>query len=227
MNRKVGLVAGVATLGVAIYFGTRLWAQAPAAPAQAPAQMRVALVNIVHLIKSYHKAKTFNDEMARLAAPFEKSDKELRVNLEAWQKEAQKQGIAPEQRDKAEKEIRERKRQIDDNLLEAKKVIEKRQGDGMVQLYHEVEDAVKRYAASNGFHLVMAHHEANASEAYHPANIQRKLQGTMGTGCAFPVYAAPGLDITQAVLANLNAGAQAAAPAAGTPAAAAPAPAQR
>ncbi len=216
MKRKVGLVAAVAALGVGIYFGTRLWAQQPAA-AQAPAQTRVAVVNVIQVIKSFHKFKTFNDEMAKLAKPFEDKDKDYRKNIQQWQDALKNDPKyqAPAEREKADQAVKQFQRAIEDNTLEAKKVLAKKNDEQMVQLYHEVEDAVKRYAASNGYHIVLAHDEKSATEAYQPANIQRKLQGAAGTGGTFLMYSAPGLDITSGVVAALNSGAQATAPAPG------------
>jgi Skp family chaperone for outer membrane proteins len=219
VKRTAGLVAGLATLGVAFYLGSRLWAQAPAAPqaAQAPPQTRVALINTLQVIKNYHKFKTFDDEMRRLAKPFEDNDKRLRDNLIEWQKAINNPQISTTDRDKAEKEIKDRKRQIEDNALEAKKVLGTRYDDQFKQLYIEVEDAVKRYAAQNGFHIVLQCDERILPHELHSAaNIQRKLQGSASTGACVPIYVAPGLDITQQVVGVLNAGAPT--PAAVTPA---------
>jgi Skp family chaperone for outer membrane proteins len=221
VKRTRGIVAAMATLGVAVYLGSRLWAQAPAAAPQAPPQTRIALVNTLQVIKGYHKFKTFDDEMHKLAAPFEKRDKELRDNLLEWQKALANPALPADNREKAEKEIKERKRQIEDNSLEAKKVLASRYDDQFKQLYVEVEEAVKRYAMSNGFQLVLQFDERTAAhELNSPANIQRKLQGSATTGACVPLYIAPGLDITPAVISTLNAGVQAGpapAPSGGTP----------
>jgi len=216
VKRTAGFVAGLATLGVAVYFGSRLWAQQPAAAPQAPPQTRVGLVNTLQVIKNYHKFKTFDDEMRRLAKPFEDNDKKLRDNLNEWQKALNNAGLSQQDRDKAEIEIKERKRQIEDNALQAKKVLGTRYDDQFKQLYIEVEDAIKRYSVSNGYHIVLQFDEKQAPHELHsPPNIQRKLQASASTGCCVPVYIAPGLDITLQVVANLNAGAPAPTPAAG------------
>ncbi|MCI0461173.1 MAG: OmpH family outer membrane protein [Gemmataceae bacterium] len=216
MKRKVGLVAAVAALGVGIYFGSRLWAQQQPAAAQPPAQTRVAVVNIIQVIKKFHKFTTFNAEMGRLAKPFEDKDKEYRKAVQQCQDAIKDPKTAPAERDKAEQTMKAYQRGIEDNAQEAKKVLAKKNDEQMVQLYREVEDAVTRYATSNGFHIVLAHDEkVPATEAIQPANIQRKLQGTAGTGGTFLMYAAPGLDITQGVTTALNSGAQAPAPAPG------------
>ena len=221
MKRKMGLFAGILALGLAAYLGSRLWAQAPAAPVQAPAQTRVALVNVVQVITNYHKFKTFQDELGRLAKPYKDREAELTKNLTAWENQLKKGDVTPQQKEEAEKQVKERKRQIEDNAIEAKKVLAKRNDEQFVQLYREVEDAVKRYAAPNGFHLVLQFNEPpNASDLYNIKNIYRKLEGATATGCCSPVYVAPGLDITDGVLSLLNAGAPAAAAApAGAPAA--------
>src|SRR5262249_11424435 len=136
-----------------------------------------------------------------------------------WQKELEKKDITPQQKEEAEKQIKERKRQIEDNAIEAKKVLAKRNDEQFVQLYREVEDAVKRYAGNNGFAIVLQFNEPpNASDLYNIKNIYRKLEGATATGCCTPVYMAPGLDITDGVLRNLNAGAPAAAAAPAAPA---------
>jgi Skp family chaperone for outer membrane proteins len=217
VKRKVGLIAGAAALGLAVYLGTRGWAQAPAAPVQAPPQTRVALVNTIQVIKSYHKYKTFEDEQRRLAKPFEDKNKAYQDNLKEWQKVLENPASKPEDRESAEKQTRERKRQIEDNANEFKRVLSKRSDEQLVQLYREVEDAIKRYAASNGFHVVLQFDErTNPAEIYTPPNIQRKVQGSAATGCCVPVYIAPGLDITGGVTTLLN-GTAAAAPPAGAP----------
>ena len=229
MKRKMGLFAGILALGLAVYLGSRLWAQAPAAPVQAPAQTRVALVNVVQVITNYHKFKTFQDELGRLAKPYKDREAELTKNLTAWENQLKKGDVTPQQKEEAEKQVKERKRQIEDNAIEAKKILAKRNDEQFVQLYHEVEDAVKRYAVSNGFHLVLQFNEPpSATDLYNVKNIYRKLEGATATGCCSPVYMAPGLDITAGVLGNLNAGAPAAAaspaagPNGGAPAGAAP-----
>jgi Skp family chaperone for outer membrane proteins len=217
VKRNVSLVAGAAALGLAVYFSSRLWAQGPAPAVQPPAQTRVALVNTVQVIKSYHKYKTFEDEQRRLAKPFEEKNKAYQDNLKEWQKVLENPQATPQQKEEAEKQIKERKRQIEDNAGEFKRILAKKSDEQLVQLYREVEDAVKRYAGSNGFHIVLQFDErTNPAEIYTPMNIQRKIQGSAATGATVPVFIAPGLDITPGVVTLLN----------GAPAAAQNAPAQ-
>src|SRR5262249_1677340 len=105
VKRKASLFAAAAALGLAVFLGRRLWAQAPAAPVQAPAQTRIALVNVVQAITNYHKFKTFQDELGRLAKPYKDREADLTKNLNAWQKELEKKDITPQQKEEAEKQI--------------------------------------------------------------------------------------------------------------------------
>jgi Skp family chaperone for outer membrane proteins len=219
----LSLVVGTAALGLAVYLGSRLWAQAPAAPVQAPAQTRVAVVNTVQLLTSYHKFKGFQEELNVLAKPYKENIAKLETNKKEWEKVKLNPNAAEKDRLQADIEITKRKREMEDLDNEGKKVIGKRYEEGFVQLYREVEDCIKRYAASNGFHIVLQFSEPpNLTDLYTMRNLNRKLEGLTAVGASMPIYTAPGLDITANVLANLNASA----PQAGAPAAGGAAPAQ-
>ena len=93
----------------------------------------------------------------------------------------------------------------------------------MVQMYREIESAVKAYAGPNGFHLIL-HYSEPLSEAdiYSAPNIQRKLVGPGGSGGVCPTYFVPNMDISADVVRQLNAmypapAAAALAPSTGTP----------
>jgi Skp family chaperone for outer membrane proteins len=220
----LSLLVGTAALGLAVYLGSRLWAQAPAAPVQAPAQTRIAVVNTVQLLTSYYKFKAFQEELNVLAKPYKENVAKLETNKQEWEKVLKNPNAPEKDRQQAEIEIRKRKHEMDDLDAEGKKVIGKRYEDGFVQLYREVEDCIKRYAAANGFHLVLQFSEPpNATDLYTMRNLNRKLEGLTAVGASMPIYTAPGLDITSGVLTNLNANAPRAAAGGAAPA---PAPAQ-
>jgi Skp family chaperone for outer membrane proteins len=216
MSRKLGLAAGAVALSLGVYLASRLWAQEPAPPdkppaAKAPAQTRVAFVNLVQVIKKYHKYKTFEDEQKALAKPYEELNTKLKGELKELQKVVDNPTSTAQQKEEAEQQITENKRLTEDNVRRFKKVMGKRGDEGLVQLYKEVDAAVKRYAVAQGFDVVLQFNEpATEAEKYSPMNIQRKLQGSASTGCCIPVYIAPGLDITASVIARINAGKQAA-----------------
>ena len=209
MKRTVGIVAGLAALGVVAYVGTHLRAQQPGAPTQAaaPAQTRVAVINLLQVIKNYNKAKFYESELDETLKPFRAKGEELKKALLQWQNwmADPKNTAKPEEREGGEKNTTNCKRQLEDLDKEARKAFGKKREQQVVQLYREVDDAVKRYAASNGFHLVLSYGEpVNASDLYSAANIARKLEGIQMGGACTPMYLADGMDISAAVTDALN-----------------------
>jgi Skp family chaperone for outer membrane proteins len=225
----LGTLAGLAALGVAGYLGSRLCAQQPAAtpPAAAPAQIRIALINFPQVIQSYQKFKLYQDELKKVVDGYQAQDDKLRAEMLRGKEalENTKNPLTAQQREQWEAALTNLKRQREDLSAKAKKDVGTQSSAQFVQLYKEVEDAVSRYAQSQGFHVVLQYSEAfTAADRYTPGNIQRKLEG----GACMPIYAAGGIDISTGVANLLNSMYQAnaaARPAAAT-APAAPAAAQ-
>jgi Skp family chaperone for outer membrane proteins len=214
------VAAGVVALGVVVYVG-RLWAQAPAAPVPPAAEprTRVALLNLTYVITKYNKYINFQNEMKKVVEPYQQKDKDKKALGENLAKEAQAPATTAARRDAIEKELRTLQREIEDNKAEAKKVVDKKQEEQLKILYGDVQDACRRYAVAHNFDLVLHYNDATTKEDYYSAaNIARKMQA----GACVPLYATPGMDISEQVVATLNA-AFPQAPAAAAPAPAAPA----
>jgi Skp family chaperone for outer membrane proteins len=208
VKRTVAIAAGLAALGVVAYIGSHLSAQAPST-AQAPAQTRIAVINLQYVVKNYNKAKFYQTEVDEASKPFVKRAEDLKGALVQWNnyvtdpKNAAQ--LTDEKKQEAEKNITNIKRQVEDNQKEAQKVLGKKQEQQVVQLYKEISDHVKAYAAANGFHLVLSYFEpSNTVDVFSGANIRRKLEGmSIGATCN-PMYAADGMDISGPVVESLN-----------------------
>src|SRR5262249_55586576 len=85
VKRTVGLLAGLAALGVGGYVGSRLGGQTPSTPrprqAAAPAQIRIALINFPQVIQSYQKFKLYQDELKKVVDGYQKQDDQLRDQM--------------------------------------------------------------------------------------------------------------------------------------------------
>src|SRR5271166_4429060 len=81
VKRTVTIVAGIAALALVAYFGSRLWAQAPGAAAAAPAQTRVAVINLLQVIKNYNKAKFYETELEETLKPFRNKAEKLKSDM--------------------------------------------------------------------------------------------------------------------------------------------------
>lgn len=202
MKRTVGILTGAAALGVAIFFGSRLLAQQPAAqaPAAQPLHTRVAVLNLPHVIKSYQKYQTFEREWQETYKTFDKQYESKRALLVQYQSELQKTPEGPN-RDKLEANIRTLQHEMQEMGEDAKKQLGKKRDEQAVIIYKEIEEAVQAYARANNIELVM-HFNDNIvpADIYNPMNIQRKLQ----LGACFPMYHAPGMDITNWIIQMLN-----------------------
>jgi len=208
VKRTVTIVAGLAALGLVAYLGSRLWAQAPAAPAAAPAQTRIAVINLLQVIKNYNKAKFYETELEETLKPYRAKAEKLKSDMITWQNylnDPKNASIPPDQRETGEKSITNIKRQLEDLDKEARKAFGKKREVQVVQLYKEVDEAVKRYAVANGFHLVLSFGEpVNASDMFSAPNIARKLEGIQMGGACMPMYFADGMDISGPVVEGLN-----------------------
>jgi Skp family chaperone for outer membrane proteins len=197
-------VAGVLTLGVAVYAGTRLGAQPPAAAPARPAGAgtRVAILNLRFVIKNYDKYKAFMEDVKKKDEGYVRKIKELNTKADNLQKEAGKQPpVSPQRREAIETELTNLSREVKDLTNKARKEMARLGSEEMVRVYKEIRDATYRYADQNHIDLVM-HFEgaADRAEMNSPVLIQRNFN----VGCC-PMYWKGTLDISGSVLEALNA----------------------
>jgi len=198
-------MASIFALGVAVYFGSRLFAQ-PAGPpgvAGAEPRTRIALVNLGHVIKNYNKFKQFQEELKKAVEPYQLRDKQIVGQIEAHQKALQDPTKSAAEKETLEKNLRTYQRQREDNANDVKALVGKKNDDQMVILYREMQDVAQRYAVSHNFDLVLHYNDAlpNTPDYYTPMNVARKMQA----GACVPVYAANGMDISIQLIQTLNA----------------------
>lgn len=225
VKRTVGILTGLAALGVMAYFGSFLWAQAPAQPTGQPTAQpagRIGILNMVEVLKNYKKFANTEAQLRQLQQTLEKRLEPYRAQANALKAKYTDVKTSAAEKEQVERDMR--KLQVDAQVAEedAKKELMKFSGEAYVAIYHEVEDAVKRFSAANGYSLVLFYNDSTKpEELYHPANVQRKL---LQPAAIMPMVVSPGMDITTAIANNLNAmyPAAAAAPAAPGTAPAAP-----
>lgn len=201
MKRTVFVAAGALVLGLAILGATRTRAQGPGGGSpQAPAKTKVAAFNITYVIKNYEKFKTFDAELKAAIAPYEAAHNKL-----AAQGEEEKKKFATatnEAKEGIQRTLKDLERKIEDNKMEANKLMAKKQEDQLKILYMDVRTHVARLAASNGYDLVMHYNDAITDADYNsPQNIARKLQA----GALMPVFMANGVEISRELVMSLNA----------------------
>jgi len=193
------MVAGVCALSTMIYLGSRLWAQGtgPAAPIAG----KVALLNLQHVFKKYEKSIRFQNEMKNLLGPIQDKYKAKSALMEQAQKEFSAPTTPQTRKEELQKLMVNYKRELEDVQNEAQQMGVKRQDEHVLQLYKEISEAASRYAVSNGYSMVLHYNDPITPEEYwNPLNITRK----MGAGATMPIYFAPGVDVSNEIVAALN-----------------------
>jgi Skp family chaperone for outer membrane proteins len=223
VKRTVGIVVGLATVGVAVYVGSRLMAQQtgtqgyPASTASVSApKTRVALLNLKYVVMNYAKWKNFTEQLKGEYKKYEEQVTALNTNMEALKKQMQT-ATDQTQKDNIEKQAKGLQRQMEDLANEAKSTLGKKESDELVIIYKEIASAVAAYAQATNIDLVMHYNDATSeAEMNSPQNIQRK----MVTGPTTPLYyrANADIDISPQILTMLNQHYQGAAAPAAAPA---------
>lgn len=219
MKRTVLVLTCLLALVAAVYVGGRLRAQTAGAPAPEP-RTRIALINLLYVLEKYDRAKALNEEMKSTAKPFQDRDAAKVALRESKIKEAQAPGCTAEKRAQLEKDVKQIDRERQDNKSDYDAAMNKKSEEALKILYMEIQDAATRYAQAHNFDLVLHFNDATTREKYYSAqSIRLKIQPTV----CMPLYASPGMDISQPVVDALNAAyrrtAATPAPAAGAPAA--------
>jgi Skp family chaperone for outer membrane proteins len=210
VKRNKVVLATLATLGVAAYLASEVGAQTPGtspapAAAAAPASVKIGLVNLAYVFKGYNKYKVYSEEMDKIRLQYEKKHNDLQKYIKDCQDFATSPKSTQAEKEKMEEYVKTAKRQMEDNIDQAKKAASKKADEHMVQCYKEIEEAVKRYAGANGFHMILNYSEAlTDADKYSPADVQRKISGPFNSAGVCPLYMVNGMDVSADVVNTLN-----------------------
>ena len=202
MKRTIICIMGLAAL-VGAYLASRALAQVPGS--MGPAATKVGVVNIGTVFQKYGKVAMFREEFERDLKPFKEEEEKLKKLGIQWQTAIMSGKLKPEEKTAGEKTLVDIKRRLEDLKRLYQDKVAKKTEEQLVQLYQEVNDQVGKYAASQGFHLILAYGEPVDGNVMSFVNITRKMQA-MDQGGVIPMYFSGSLDISQPVIDNLNRG---------------------
>ncbi len=148
--------------------------------APAHAETRIAIVDFGRLAEEAPQAKAATDAMRAEFGPRQRELQSLQTSLKAKDERFQKDQatMTPDQRSKAEQEVREGARELQRKQQELQDDVNARRNEEMSRLQRTLIEEVRVYAKAQNFDLVVA-------------------DGV--------VYATPALDITPAILSSLQA----------------------
>lgn len=203
MKRTIGILAGLAALGAAVYLGNQVWADGAATTtAHGPAlQSKIAIINIAHVIKNYKKFIAFQDKLKVSSEPLKKEIENKKAVIATKETEMNKAETPLARREQLQREIKAIQREVQDKVDEANQHFAKERADELKMLYMDIQDAVTRYARAYAIELVLQYSDgSDAAEKYSPAALQAKLANS----ACFPIYNDPQMDITASVTQWLN-----------------------
>lgn len=202
MKRKVGVFAGLAALGLLGYMGNQLIAQATGAKSSSTTPTRpktaIAIFNLSNVMENCDHAKAFIAESKADAKSLQAQIEPMIKKFEDLKKKIVE--TPQDQREKYANEYKRLERDIKDFEDQGKEQIKKKSDQQIKILYKEIEDATVRLAKYRNIDLVMHYNDFVNELKDQPANIRNKFINAP----LFPVYSAPGVDITDDILAMLN-----------------------
>jgi Skp family chaperone for outer membrane proteins len=207
VKRTLIIVGGLAAL-VAAYVGNQLWAQQgqPVAVA-APATTRIAFVNIETVLQQYTKAKVYKEEMDKMLKPYRDKAEILNKQIIQWKLDLQNGKTSdgkPVNVEQWKNGIKINTRELEDLQVTVGNLYRQHSEKQIVQIYKEVEDAVKTHALTHGFQAVFCYGDSTQIDPLGIENIVRKIRGIESTGCVMAMFMAPGMDISVPVTGALN-----------------------
>lgn len=194
---------GVCAAALMLFAGGVARAQGQSLPAT-----KVGTVNIGLLFTKYHKAQTMKKELENDLLPLKAEAEKIKTVMQQhkeWLDKYGKEAAQAPQIEKSTKAMRDGQRALEDLDMQARKLIGKKQETQLIQLYKEIHTSVQMHAQQNGYHVIFAYGDPPDQDPFTFANINRKMGG-MDMGAGVPFYVQTGLDISNDVLARLNAG---------------------
>jgi Skp family chaperone for outer membrane proteins len=163
--------------------------------------LRLRILNLNQVIKTYKRTESMQAEFKAHYKQFEDDYKVLKEKSEARTKQMQDPQYTTQQKELIEKEIKRLQREMAEKNEEMRAALAKKEGEMVTLLYKEVDEAVRKYAQSAGIEMVLFYNDAiTDSDRFNPMNIARKISA----GACYPMYLAPGLDISNVIAKILN-----------------------
>ena len=209
MKRTIGILAVLAALGIGAYLGSQVFAQQggtgsrPAASPE-PLRTRIAVVNVVQVLKKYTKYLNAQAEFQKQSQDAKATLDPLEKQVRALQAKAQLPETNQADRDGIKRDLEHLQIQYRDKAEDAEKNLAKRAGDLSVQFYKEVEEAIELFARNNAIELVLMYNDAsksNPTEFYNPGIVNRRMTIV---SAFMPMYVDPRMDITEPIGIMLN-----------------------
>ncbi|WP_240676017.1 OmpH family outer membrane protein [Botryobacter ruber] len=139
--------------------------------AETPAPIPVESIVYINSDTLLTKYEYFKDVNERLKAKAEKTEKGLRNEAEAFQKEVARYqqtggGMTNEQRANTEERLAQKQQMLQMKSQNAGNQMAKEESEEMKKLYDRVEDYLKKYSDEKGYKMVLTYSRGNSAILY-------------------------------------------------------------
>jgi len=166
-----------------------------------PGQTKIAFVNIGLVIEKT-QPEEFETEVRKAIEPFMQKAKELTEEIGKWKKEfLALPNVSPADKERYQQKLVKNKIEMEALDQQVRKTISKISDEQVRILYKQANQAIQEYAKANGFHAVLAYGNIQQDNA---SAISVRIKGMEAGGIA-PLYIAPELEISSAIIETINA----------------------
>lgn len=196
-NLLVAALVGVG-LSLVLWGASAAQVQGGRATAQLGAEARVALVDVAYVFKKYDK---FNRNYESMKKEVKQREQEITdAQTELKNLVAQKQQFTPDSTNykQIDQKLAQKKAELELLAANSRQEFTQKEASLYHQTYQEVEAVIRTYAERNGITLVLRASRDEDASTSNPQEVIKEVSQQV-------IYALPGMDITEQVLATLNA----------------------
>jgi Skp family chaperone for outer membrane proteins len=177
-------------------------ARGSAAPAAAAKpQTRIAFVNLAYVLKNYKKVDALAGDFKTRYKDYEKEAQTKKSEMDALDAENNDPKTDVTKREENLQKMVQLKRDIEEINQKARKALAPQSEANTVEVYQDIQNAVKRYAEAHNFEMVLQFQDGFTEEDLKsPMNIMNKMQ----TRACIPIYLPKANDISSDVTSELN-----------------------
>ncbi|MFO0966020.1 MAG: OmpH family outer membrane protein [Gemmataceae bacterium] len=175
----------------------------PSAGQEAAPPTRIAAVNMGELLRNYAKAKAMKEAIEAEITPYKVLAEKLKTEMAKFQATVVDPLADMEAKNAASKNVLAHRRKMEDLDTEVRRALGAKQEQFIIDLYTDIQAAVRRHADANKIDLVVAHSEPAKDDIFKFANVTRKITAT-DQGGTLLLFVRDRIDITDPVLKSLN-----------------------
>jgi Skp family chaperone for outer membrane proteins len=176
---------------------------APAQAAPSPAPTRIAVINLAQVFDKLDEQAANTAQLDKITAQLNDEQSKRKDELTKLSGELSSPNYpfkpGSDEYKKAQDNVLQKSMELEafSNMAQQKIALETR--DRMIRLYTHIQDAVNQYCKANGIALLLVQDDANLSSAKTPQDLLGRIMNRK------VIYADPGFDITQKLIAQMNA----------------------